>query len=68
MRIEDIFNRIEGHLGKQAFITLSDGTKLNPICYGTEANDYGDIYLVISEGKSKKPLSPGDIADIQFPD
>lgn len=67
MHIEELYKALEGNQGKQAYITLSDDSTITPIIYGTQANDYGDIFLVISDEKHQKTIPSSTIKDIQFP-
>ncbi len=69
MKPTDIFNKVEGNFGKVCTVTLKSGEILKDrILQGTKGNDYGDFYLVISEGKSEKPISALYIENIEVLD
>ncbi len=66
MHIEELYKALEGNQGRQGFIKLTDGSKISPIIYGTQANDLGDIFLIISDEKHQKSITTTTIKDIQF--
>ena len=67
MRPSDIFTVIEGKLGAVCNVTLKNGELLRDrILYGTEGNDFGGFFLVISEGKSRTSVSASDIQGIEM--
>lgn len=65
----DIFAKIEGNIGKACNITLKNRAIIyNRILHGTKGNDYGDFFVVISEGKSERAISATNIAGIEILD
>ncbi len=69
MKPSEILAICEGNYNKCCNVTLKNRAIIpNRILIGTRGNDYGDFYLVISEGKSEKPISALDIESIEVID
>lgn len=69
MKPTEILQICEGNYNKCCNVTLKNRAIIpNRILIGTRGNDYGDFYLVISEGKSEKPISALDIESIEVLD
>lgn len=67
MRPSEIFALIEGRQGEVCDVTLKNGELLRDrILYGTQGNDFGGVFLVISEGKSSTSISASDIQNIEI--
>lgn len=65
----DIFFKIEGNIGKMCNIILKDRVIIyKRILLGTKGDVYGDLFLIISEGKSERTISVTNIADIEIID
>lgn len=67
MKPSEIFTLIEGRQGEVCDVTLKNGELLRDrILYGTQGNDFGGVFLVISEGKSRTSISASDIQSIEI--
>lgn len=65
----DVFFKIEGNIGKMCNIILKDRVIIyKRILLGTKGDVYGDLFLIISEGKSERTISVTNIADIEIID
>lgn len=66
MKPTEILNICEGNYNRCCNVTLKDKSILfHRILKGTRGNEYGDFFLVISEGKSEKTISALDIEMIE---
>lgn len=66
MKPTDIFKKVEGNFGKVCTVTLKSGEILKDrILQGTKGDDYGNFFIIITEGKSNKPVSAIDIDTIE---
>lgn len=69
MKPSDILQICEGNFNKCCNVTLKNRAVIyNRILLATKGNDYGDFYLIISEGKGEKPISALDIESIEVLD
>ena len=66
MRPTEIFTLIEGKKGGVCNVILKSGEILRDrILHGMKADDFGGVFLVISEGKSTKLILTSDIQSIE---
>ncbi len=57
----------EGNYTKCCNVTLKNREIIpNRILIGTKGNEYGDFFLIISEGKSEKAIYASDIESIEI--
>lgn len=65
MKLDELYDEIAGNYGKVCTLYLKNGSALESrILHGTRADDWGNIYLVVSEGKSQCSILSTEIERI----